>query len=296
MVHTPVLPDLSGRVIVITGGNSGIGKEAAVTLARSGATVAITARDAQRGRDALAEIQQRSGSDNVEVVSLDLADFASIRSAAADVLDRFDRLDVLVNNAGLVLRHRQETVQGFEMTFGVNHLGHFLLTDLLEARLIESAPARVVVVASDAHKFARKGIDFDDLQSERSYGQFGFDAYGKTKLENVLFSNELARRLAGTGVTSNALHPGFVASNFARQGDGGRMGEIGMVLLRPFATSPEKASATTSYLAGSNDVVERTGEYWVRCAPTMPTAMAQSEEIAARLWETSEALIAESGA
>lgn len=289
-----VLPDLSGRVMVITGGNSGIGKEAAVSLAAAGATVAITARDAARGAAALAEIRRRSGSESVEVVPLDLADFASIRAAAADVLARFDRLDVLVNNAGLILLHRAETAQGFEMTFGVNHLGHFLFTSLLRERLVASAPARVVVVASDAHKFARAGIDFDDLQSTRKYRSFA--AYARTKLENILFARELARRLAGTGVTANALHPGFVASNFARQGDAGRLGSITMVLGRPFATTPEKASATTTFLAGSDEVQGRSGEYWVRCAPNATTPLAHDQATAERLWQVSEDLVSHAGA
>ena len=295
MANKPVnLADLTGRVVLITGGNSGIGKEAAVTLARAGATVAITARDAQRGRDAQAEIRSRSASDAVEVVALDLADFASIRAAAADVLSRYDRLDVLALNAGLILDHRTETAQGFETTFGVNHLGHFLLTDLLRESLIASAPARVLVVASGAHNYARGGVNFDDLQSTKKYSSFG--VYARSKVANILFSNELARRLSGTGVTSNALHPGFVGSNFGREGDAGRLGEIAMTLGKPFSTTPEKASATTSYLAGSNDVIGRTGEYWVHCKPKSPKAYAVDPVAAARLWTVSEDLIAQAGA
>jgi NAD(P)-dependent dehydrogenase (short-subunit alcohol dehydrogenase family) len=161
--------ELDGKVVVITGGNTGIGKEAAVGLASAGAHTVITSRNEERGRAAQKEIVDRSGNPDVEVMSLDLASFRSIRSFAGDVLDRVDRLDVLLNNAGLVQLRRSETEDGFETTFGVNHLGHFQLTDLLLDRLRASAPARVVVVASHAHKGARRGLAFDDLQSERSY-------------------------------------------------------------------------------------------------------------------------------
>ena len=163
------MTEIAGKVVIITGGNTGIGKEAAVGLAGLGARVVITSRNEERGRSARQEIAERSGNDSVEVMSLDLASFTSIRSFAADVLDRFDHVDVLVNNAGLILHHRAETQEGFEETFGVNHLGHFLLTDLLLERLRASAPARVVVVSSDAHKGARQGLDFDDLQAEHKY-------------------------------------------------------------------------------------------------------------------------------
>src|SRR5437764_4442373 len=163
------MTEMAGKVVVITGGNTGIGKEAAVGLAGLGAHVVITSRNEERGRSARQEIAERSGNDSVEVMSLDLASFTSIRSFAADVLDRFDHLDVLVNNAGLILYRRAETQDGFEETFGVNHLGPFLLTDLLLERLRASAPARVVVVSSAAHKSARRGPDFDDLQAERKY-------------------------------------------------------------------------------------------------------------------------------
>ena len=187
----PTSPDLHDQVIVVTGGNSGIGKEAAVALAAMGATVVITARNAEKGADALAEIQRRSGQTSVEVMALDLADFASIRSFAAELQDRHDRLDVLVNNAGGILSERLETAQHFEMTFGVNHLGHFLLTDLLVDRLKASAPARVINVSSFGHRFAYSGLDFADLQSERRY--WSMDAYGKSKLANILFTRELAQ-------------------------------------------------------------------------------------------------------
>jgi len=285
------MTDMAGKDVVITGGNTGIGKEAAVGLAGLGARVVITSRNEERGRSARQEIAERSGNDSVEVMSLDLASFRSIRSFAADVLDRFDHLDVLVNNAGLILRQRAETQEGFEETFGVNHLGHFLLTDLLLERLRASAPARVVVVSSDAHKGARHGLDFDDLQAERKYKWA--KAYSKSKLANIYFTRELARRLDGTGVTVNALHPGFVRSEFGRGGDlGGIYGWGIKYLASPFAISPEKGARTTIYLASSPDVGGVSGGYFFKSKLSTPSAVAQDDDAASRLWDASEKLVA----
>jgi NAD(P)-dependent dehydrogenase (short-subunit alcohol dehydrogenase family) len=285
------MEDVAGKVVVITGGNTGIGKEAAVGLAGLGAQVAITSRNEERGKSALREIRDRSGNDSVEVMSLDLASFRSIRSFAADVLDRFDRLDVLVNNAGLILLHRTETEDGFEATFGINHLGHFLLTDLLLERLRASAPARVVVVASNAHKGARRGLDFDDLQAERRYRWQ--DAYNKSKLANIYFGRALARRLDGTGITVNALHPGFVRSDFGRDGDlSGLYGWGIKYVAAPFAISPEKGARTSTYLASSPEVEGVTGGYFYKCKPAVPSKVAQDDDAAHRLWEASERMVA----
>jgi NAD(P)-dependent dehydrogenase (short-subunit alcohol dehydrogenase family) len=283
---------MRGKVVVITGGNAGIGKEAAVVLARRGATVAITARDPNRGAGALAEIRRRAErtDDGVAVLALDLSSFASTRAFATDLLDRYDRLDVLLNNAGLVLRDRRETAEGFEMTFGVNHLGHFLLTGLVLDRLRATPGARVVNVSSHAHKQARNGLDFDDLQSTRHYR--GFAVYSRTKLANILFTRELARRLDGTGVTANALHPGFVASSFGRDGDTGRLGDIGMIFTRPFAINAEQGALTSIHLASSPDVDGITGQYWYKCALSTPSRAAQDDDAARRLWAVSEELIA----
>ncbi len=278
--------------VVVTGGNAGVGKETAIGLARAGASVVITARDRARGVAALTEVRDRSGSDTVELMSLDLASFASIRAFADELLARHDRLEVLVNNAGLVSRTRTETQDGFETTFGVNHLGHFFLTSLLLDRLRASAPSRVVVVASHAHKQARRGLDFADLQSERQYAPMA--AYAKSKLANIYFARELARRLEGSGVTANSLHPGFVASRFGRDGDGGRLGDIVMALARPIAISPEKGARTSIWLATAPSLAATTGEYFYKCAPSTPTAVARDDESARRLWAVSEELVATS--
>ncbi|HEY4401827.1 MAG TPA: SDR family oxidoreductase [Acidimicrobiia bacterium] len=285
------MTEMAGKVVVITGGNTGIGKEAAVGLASLGARVVVTSRNEERGRSARKEIADRSGSDSVEVMSLDLASFRSIRSFAADVLDRFDHVDVLVNNAGLILHHRAETQEGFEETFGVNHLGHFLLTDLLLERLRASAPARVVVVSSTAHKSARQGLDFDDLQAEHKYRWA--QAYSKSKLANIYFARELSRRLDGSGVTVNALHPGFVRSEFGRGGDlGGIYGWGIKYLASPFAISPEKGARTSIYLASSPEVEDVSGGYFYKCKPTAPSTVAQDDDAAGRLWDASEKLVA----
>jgi NAD(P)-dependent dehydrogenase (short-subunit alcohol dehydrogenase family) len=282
--------DMTGRTVLITGGNAGIGKESAVELAGAGATIVFTARNATRGADALAEIRSRSGSDAVDVMALDLASLKSVRDFARQFADAHDHLDVLINNAGLTLSKRRETEDGFEMTFQVNHLGPFLLTELLRDQLVAGTSARVVNVASDAHKSARRGLDFDDLQTaNRRYR--GFAVYGRTKLANILFTRELARRWDDTGVTANAVHPGFVASSFGRDGDTGRVGDIFMGLLKPIALSPAQGARTQVYVASAPELADVTGGYWVKSAPAAPSAAAQDDIAAARLWEASEQLV-----
>ena len=208
--------------------------------------------------------------------------------------DRFagqhDHLDVLVNNAGLLLGSRRETVDGYEMTFQVNHLGPFLLTQLLRDPLVAGDDARVVNVASDAHKGARRGLDFDDLQSTKKYRSYG--VYGKSKLANILYTRELARRWNDTGVTANAVHPGFVASRFGRDGDSGKLTGWVFPLLKPFALTPAQGAATQVYVASAPELAGITGGYWVKSAPATPSAAAQDDAAAARLWEISEQLVA----
>jgi NAD(P)-dependent dehydrogenase (short-subunit alcohol dehydrogenase family) len=282
-------PDLGGRTIVITGGNSGIGKEAAAELTAMGATVVVAARNRAKGEAAVAEIGRRTSRGTVELADLDLASSASIRAFADGFLATHDRLDVLLNNAGLTLRKRHETADGFEMTFGVNHLGHFLLTALLRDRLVASAPARVVTVSSDAHRFARRGLDFDDLMGTKRYRPWM--TYARSKLANILFTHELAHRLADTGVTANVLHPGFVASNFAREGDTGALGNAAMMLGRPFAISATEGAQTSVFLASSPTVDGVTGQYFVKSAFAKTSAAGADDGAAKRLWSVSEALL-----
>lgn len=279
---------MDGKTVLITGGNSGIGKETAVGLAKLGAEVVFTSRDTTRGDAAAADIKQRAGRD-VAWMPLDLASLESVRSFADEFLGRYPHLDVLINNAGLMQQHRTETKDGFETSFGVNHLGHVLLTSLLLDRLKAAAPSRIVVVASEAHRQARSGLDFSDLQAERRYG--GFDAYGKSKLANILYARELARRLEGTGVTVNSLHPGTIATGFGQDGDTSGLFAFAFSLARPFFKKADKGAETSIYLASSPDMDGVTGTYFSDCREKAPSPAGQDGEAARRLWEVSESLV-----
>ncbi len=286
-------PDLSGKVMVITGANTGIGKETAVALAAMGATVVMTARTRAKGEEALAEVRRRSGSETVELGDLDLSSFASIRAFAAWMLDRHDRIDVLVNNAGLITDTRRETAEGFEEMFGVNHLGHFLLTDLLRERLVASAPARVVVLSSMAHRFALGGLNRTDLQGIHSFQ--GFSAYSQSKLANALFGMELARRLDGTGVTVNCVHPGAINSHFGGDGDTGALGRFIKVTGRFVLRSPKTGAKTSVLMASSRHprIAGTTGGYFSHGRKWPASRRTRSTEEASWLWDESVRLVAE---
>lgn len=280
---------MNGRSVIVTGANSGVGKATATALASAGAHTVITSRSRSRGQQAVADIRRASGSDLVDLVVFDLADLHSVREGAAELLSQCGQIHVLVNNAGLVLSDRAVTKDGFEMTFATNHLGPFLLTRLLTERLVASAPARVVTVSSTAHQSARTGMVFDDLQSEHGYS--AMQVYGRSKLANILFANELARRLAGTRVTSNSLHPGVVATGFGRDHDTGGVLAFGLRLAKPFMLTPERGARTSVYLASSPEVAEVTGTYFAKCRPKSPSAAAQDPTTAAMLWSVSEELV-----
>jgi NAD(P)-dependent dehydrogenase (short-subunit alcohol dehydrogenase family) len=289
--RSSVLGAMNGKTVVITGGNAGIGKETAVGLAQRGAHVIITSRDPARGEAAASEIRERSRVDGeVEVMTLDLASLASIREFASELARRHDRIDVLCNNAGVMLGNRRLTSDGFEQTFGVNHLGHFVLTDLLMPQLRAAAPSRVVNVSSHAHKSARNGLDFGDLQSEQEYKPF--QVYARSKLANISFTRELARRLDGSGVTANALHPGFVRSRFGRDGDTGQLMGAIAPFVQLFAISARRGARTSIYLASSPEVAETTGGYFFRCKPAAVSKPAEDDDAARRLWSASEELVA----
>jgi NAD(P)-dependent dehydrogenase (short-subunit alcohol dehydrogenase family) len=278
--------DLGGQVAVVTGGNSGIGKETAVELAGMGAHVIIAARNPAKATAAVKEVQHRSPGATVEQLPLDLASFASVRAFADTFKARFDRLDVLVNNAGASLRKRSVTEDGHETQFQVNHLSHFLLTALLRDQLTAAPAARVINVSSIGHTVARGGLDFDDLDWERRKYR-GFLVYCHTKLANVLFTRELARRLDGTPMTANAVHPGWVGSNFGREGDMGPFIGAAMVVARPFSISSAAGARTSIYLASSPDVADVTGQYFYKCRVAKPSDAALDDAAAARLWEVS---------
>ena len=285
---------MKDKSVLITGGNAGLGLETAVALATMGAAVTITARDAARGDAARQEIIERSGADpqQVEVMALDLASTDSIRRFAEAFLATHPRLDVLVNNAGLILSERTETEDGFETTFGVNHLGHVLLTDLLLDRLKAGAPARIVVVASEAHKFAIDGLNFDDLQCEGRF--WSYRVYGRSKLANIYFTRALAKRLEGTGVTVNAVHPGSVATRFGRDGDTRLTTALTTFVARPFSRTPEEGARTQVWVASAPELEGVSGGYFSSSKPadTSLSKVARDDEAAERLWTVSRELLA----
>ncbi len=286
--YNPGMEHMSGKTCLVTGANQGIGKETALALARMGATVVMTSRDAAKGDAALADVRSRSGG-NAELMLADFGSFASIRQLAAEFQAKHARLDVLVNNAGAIITTRTRTADGFETTFGVNHLGYFLLTNLLLDTVKASAPARIVNVASRAH--LRSQMDFDDLNSER--GRYSaMTTYARSKLANVLFTYELARRLEGTGVTANCLHPGVVRTGFGKNNPGTArlLFQAFQVVARPFILSPEKGAATSIYLASSPGVEGVTGKYFVDCRETPSSPASYDEAAQRRLWEVSEKL------
>jgi NAD(P)-dependent dehydrogenase (short-subunit alcohol dehydrogenase family) len=276
---------MDGKTCIVTGASSGIGHETAVALARAGARVAIVCRTADKGERALTEIRQRSGGD----VALFVADFGSqraVRALAVRLAAALPRVDVLVNNAGLIMDERVLTEDGLETTFAVNHVGYFLLARLLEPKLIASAPARIVNVASRAHRSGT--IRFDDLMGARSYD--GWRAYAQSKLANIAFTYELARRLAGTGVTANCLHPGVVASNFGNAGPA--LIRLGVRLGRPFLKSPERGAETSVYLAAAPELEGVTGKYFVNRREARSSDESHNLAVATRLWKVSEELTA----
>ncbi len=284
---------MKGKVVVVTGSNVGVGLETAVGVAALEATTVLACRNEAKAAAAAAEVTRRTWNDDVHVVRLDLADLESVRAAADEILTRWDRLDVLVNNAGGTWSYRLLTAQGFEQTFGVNHLGPFYLTNLLLDRLRAGAPSRIVSLTSVGHHAARRGMRFDDLQSERRFE--GFEAYCRSKLANLLFTRELARRMQGSAVTANAAHPGGVRSSFGMDGDLAGMSAWGIRLVRPFEISPRRGARTSIFLASSPDVAAKTGMYWVRSKPGHMSRQARDDAAAARLWDESEKLCATAG-
>jgi NAD(P)-dependent dehydrogenase (short-subunit alcohol dehydrogenase family) len=272
-----------GKRVLITGATNGIGLAAAEELARRGAVLAIVARDDAKAADAVTRLEA-AGSEVVDVLKADLSSQESVRALATEALERYARIDVLVNNAGAVFEKREESVDGIELTWALNHLAPFLLTELLLDRLKSNAPARIITTTSDAHKGAQ--IPWDDLNAERSYGARGFRRYGQTKLANILFTAELARRLEGTGVTANCFHPGTVATGFNRNNSA--VMRFVMTAIRPFLRKPEKGADTLVWLADSEEAGSENGGYFVDRKREQPDAPARDMDAARRLWEVSE--------
>ena len=251
-----VQTDLKNKVCLVTGATAGIGLITAQALAAMNATVVVVSRSEQKCADTVSQLKLKTADPNIDFIAGDLSVMSQVKQVADQFLQRYDRLDVLVNNAGAVFSSRQVSADGYEMTMALNHLNYFYLTQLLQDCLLKSAPARVVNVSSDAHRSG--SINFDDLMSEKKYSAFG--VYSMSKLANVLFTNELAQRLEDTGVTANSLHPGFVASNFGKN-NGGMWGML-MPVVHLFAISPNKGAETSIYLASAPEVEGVTGKYF----------------------------------
>ncbi len=277
---------IDGKVCLVTGGNSGIGKATALGLAKLGGNVVIVSRNKVEGERALSEVKTKSGSESVALLLADLSSMQSVRQLVEEFIRKYPKLHVLVNNAGEILTKRYVTVDGFERTFVSSHLGHFLLTNLLLDVIKASAPARIVSITSEAHRGAR--IHFDDLHGEKKYS--AFQAYGQAKLANVLFTYELARRMKGTGVTVNCLHPGVVRTGFGHD-DSGLM-SLGIWIASPFFMSAEKAAKAVVRLASSPELEGVTGKYFSKMKEAKSSEESYDEEVAQRLWKLSEELAA----
>ena len=272
---------MRGKTIVITGATSGIGEVAAIRLAEQGARIVFTARDDKRAKATMAKLQKANGVSEHVVHLADLSLLAEQKRVAGEIAAE-PQIDVLIDNAGAIFNKRSETTDGLEKTFALNHMAYFTLTKLLLDKIKATPGARIVVVASNAHRGAQ--LAFDDLQSRHGYG--GFKVYSKSKLCNILFTRALARRLAGTGVTANSLHPGFVATRFGDQ-SGGVMQRLVAIAKPVGAISPEEGAKTIIYLASSPDVAVVSGEYFYECKTTAPTKEAQNDADAERLWRVS---------
>ncbi len=278
-------PNMSGKVCMVTGANSGIGKATALGLANLGATVVMVCRDRGRGESAQKEISQRSGNTSISLLVADLASQKSIRQLAKEFTETHPKLHVLINNAGVFLTKRTLTEDNLETTFAVNHLAPFLLTNLLLEILKMSAPSRIVTVASDAHQGAE--INFDDLQSEKHFN--GFNAYSQSKLANILFTYELAKRLNAAKLTANCLHPGVIRTNLGRR-QNGILFRAGYTFVSLFFSSPMKGSQTVIYLASSPAVDGVTGKYFVKKKERRSSTESYDDAVAENLWQVSAKL------
>ncbi len=284
--------NIEGKQVLVTGASRGIGRATALELARRGANVSLMVRSRELGEKVVEEMRALGTKSRIDLFIVDLSSLKDIRRAAAEYIEKHDRLDVLINNAGAINMEREVTADGFERTFATNHLGYFLLTDLLLGLLEKSAPSRIVNVASEAHRQGH--IDFDDIMYEkRAYG--GFGSYGQSKLANILFTRELAKKLEGKNITANSLHPGVIASGFGRNNKG-VFGWIMRNLASPFLGSEESGAKTSVYLACSPDVEGKTGLYWKDSHEGTPTSAARDDETAARLWTLSQKLVSDTSA
>ncbi|MFW9950640.1 MAG: SDR family oxidoreductase [Candidatus Thorarchaeota archaeon] len=269
---------MKGKIVMITGANSGIGKATAIELAKMGATIVMVCRNLETGKKAKEDIITLSGNNDIDLFQCDLSSQAEIRRLVDDFKQKYNKLNVLINNAGVVLSKRAECIDGVEMNFAVNYLAPFLLTNLLLDTLIQSAPSRVINVSSEVHRNSK--LDFDDLQCDTNYG--AFKTYGKSKLALLLFTYELSRRLEGKGVTVNAVHPGVVKTNLGRD-----QSWFAQIFTKIFFKSPERGAETSIYLASSPEVRNITGKYFAKKISKESSIESYNKENAKKLWDTS---------
>ena len=279
---------MKGKTVVITGGNAGIGKATAIALAKKGAAILITSRSEDKAKSAVQEIKAESKNENIDFVLINLIDQKSVKIAAVEIKAKCPKIDVLINNAGCYLSELELSPQGIEGQFATNHLGHFLLTNLVLDNIKAAETARIVNLASIAHKSTRE-LNFDDLNYEKE-GYGGWKSYSRSKYCNILFTNELAKRLKGTGITANAVHPGGVRTEIAEK-DANWYTKLGWIVMKPFMITVEDGAKTSIYLASSPDVEGETGGYWVKCKKHFSNRPSQDEANWKSLWKKSEELV-----
>jgi len=279
---------MHGKTVVITGGNAGIGKATAIALAKKGASIVITSRSEDKAKEAVSEIKKLSGNDKVDFVTIDLSSQKSVREAARKLNAKCPKIDVLINNAGCYVSDLQLNVDGLEMQFATNHLGHFLLTNLLMDNLKAAGKARIINLASIAHKYTRD-LKLDDINYQKEeYG--GWKSYSRSKFCNILFTKELAKRLEGSGITVNAVHPGGVRTEIAEK-NANWFTKLGWIVMKPFMVTVEEGAKTSIDLASSPEVEGETGGYWVKSKKFFSNRPSQDPEIAKALWKKSEELV-----
>ncbi len=279
---------MKGKTVVITGGNAGIGKATAIALAKKGAEIIITSRATDKAKAAVDEIKSASGNDMVDFILIDLSSQKSVRKAVEEIKDKCPKIDVLINNAGCYVSDLQLNVDGLEMQFATNHLGHFLLTNLLMDNLKAAGKARIVNLASIAHKYTRE-LNLDDINYQKEeYG--GWKSYSRSKFCNIIFTKELARRLEGSGITANALHPGGVRTEIAEKNTNW-FTKLGWIVMKPFMITVEEGAKTSIHLASSPEVEGETGGYWVKSKKFFSNRPSQEEANWKALWKKSEELV-----
>lgn len=279
---------MKGKTVVITGGNAGIGKATSIALAKKGAEVVVTSRSEGKASAAVAEIQKASGNQNISFVLIDLSSQKSVRKAAEELKSKCPKIDVLINNAGCYVSDLQLNEDGIEMQFGTNHIGHFLLTNLLMKNIKAAGKARIINLASIAHKYTRE-LDLNDINYEKAeYG--GWNSYSRSKFCNILFTKELAKRLEKDGIDVNAVHPGGVRTEIAEK-NANWFTKLGWIAMKPFMITVEKGAETSVHLASSDEVSGQTGHYWVKCKQHWSNRPSQDPKLAEALWVKSEELV-----